>query len=320
MFSLKAIVDYIKLAPKDKPIDKFNILSPLLATGEYITAAKDAFLLFKSSSYGDVLAGKIKPANKNVERAVVAYKDYVSSLAGHDRNLERAQPFSTILLSLESISGNLTAIEDNFQTLFGSLSKDGADVPMRASSLVVIGYLEQSNAFAMWLSGLVEHMTAEQDDMIPPFRTKELVSKASDMGEFASFNLNKWNFKTKGFLSEITEMQHKGADLTLQAEDGEWIDQYAHNNQFTPVEQELMTASLRSPIMMLITWNHVRLQDKIDLLSSRKDWLTSKVILEQSRMRGMDPNSPEYKRLKTATDKYSAIASKYEQKIERMRA
>lgn len=320
MFSLKAIADHLRAAPKNKSVDRYNILSPLLATGDYITSTKEAFTLLRTSPYVAVLTGRDKTTNKNVEKAVFAYKDYVKNLSSQEQTLEKAQPFASILLALESIAGNITAIEDNFQNLFGSVSTEAPETSLRSSSLVVIGYLEQANAFATWLGSLIEHMSAEVGDMIPPFHSKELLTKAAIMADFAVFNLHKWNYKTGGLLNDLKDMQRKGSDLTLQTKDGDWIDQFAHDSQFTPMEQELMTASMRSPIMIALTWSHVRLQDKIELLTSQKDWLTSKIILEQSKLRGMDPESPEYKRLKKATDRYSSMVSKYEQKIERMRA
>ena len=316
---VKNIADHFRSAPKAKPDDHYGLLSPLLATGDYIASVKQLYSLFKDSIYVDFMSGKIKPVNASVEKAVMAYKDYVKGLPSHEQSLEKAQPFSTLILALESISGNIHQIEDHFQELFGSIKLEEPNTNLRSSSLVVIGYLEKADLFSTWLSLLIEHMTAETGDLIPPFRTKELMDKTPESAEFATLNLHRWNYKLEPLLKEIKEMQHKGSDLALMAEGGSWIDDFAHDSQFTPTEQDLMTASLRSPMMMFVTGGFVLIQDRIELLSTRKDWLTSKLILEQSKLRGMDPDSPEYKRLKKATEHYSNLVSKYEQKIERMR-
>ena len=317
---VKNIADHFRSAPKVKTVDHYGILSPLLATGDYVLSTSELYAMFKTASYTDLVKGRIKPSNNLVEKAIIAYKDYVKGLPGREQSLEVKQPFSTILLTLESIGGNINQIEDNFHSLFVATNNNAPEVTLRSSSLIVIGYLEKVDNLTTWLGNLAEHLTAETGDMIPPFRTKELLGGAVEAGEFSTFNLYKWNFKQEPLLNEIKEMQRKGSDLTIQADNGTWIDEFAHDNQFSSMEQTLMTASLKSPIMMAITWGIVRTQDKINLLSSRKDWLTSKIILEQSRLRGLNPESPEYKRLKKATDHYSNLVSKYEQKIERMRA
>ena len=320
MSIMKAVADYFKSATKTDGVDRYGILSPLLATGDYVTSTQQLFTVLEGSAYKDLVIGKIKSANVLVEKGVSAYKDYVQSLPTQDRERERAKPFSTITLALQSINGNIAQIEDNFQAMFGDLNKEAPEQSLKSSSLMVMGYLEKSENFATWLCVLVEHLTAKDGDMIPPFRTKEMQSKARDAGTFAGFNLNRWSHNRETLLGEIKEMQKKGADLPIQAQDGTWIDDMVHDNQFSPVEQDLMVSAMRSPVLMIMNWGLVKTQNKIDLLEGRKNWLTSKIILEQAKLRGMDDMSPEYKRIKSATDHYADLVSRYEQKIERLRA
>lgn len=314
---VKAVADFFKSSPKNEATDHYGILSPLLATSDYISTVSSMIKIIKDTPY---LKGSVKAPNKYVENGIQAYKEYVKDLPSYEQSLEKSKPFSTILLTLESITGNLTQVEDSFQMLFGVDKNSKPEQTLRSSSLVVIGYLEKTNSFITWLSSLVEHLTVTDNEMIPPFRTKELLAKTTEMVEFSTFNLHKWHYKKQGLLSEIKEMQRKGSDLSVQADNGQWIDEFAHDTQFSPMEKDLITASLRSPIMIALTWGQVKAKDKIDLLTSRKDWLTSKIVLEQSKLRGMDVDSPEFKRLKKATDHYADLVSRYEQKIERMRA
>lgn len=317
---LDEIVGFFKSAPKDAPSDRYGILSPLLATGDYVNSTTDLVALFHNSVYSDLLLGKTKAPNKLTERAVAGYNTYLKHLPSHDREREKQQPFSTIDAALQAISTNIVRIEDNFQNLFGTFDENHPEQSLKTSSMIVIGYLEKADGFATWLGNLVEHMTAKEGDMIPPFRTKELVEKAPEAAEFAGSNLNKWNPVHSGFLTEITDMQKKGIDVSIQSSDGTWLNDVVHDDQLGMTDKDLMVAALRSPITMIITKGLVRTQAKIDLLSSRKDWLTSKIVLEQSKLRGMDESSPEYKRIKKATDHYADLVSRYEQKIERMRA
>lgn len=314
---VKAVGDWFRSSPKNEATDQYGILSPLLAASDYISTVSSMIKVIKDTPH---LKGSKKVPNTYVEKGVQAYKEYVKDLPSHEQSLEKSKPFSVILLTLESIAGNLTQIEDSFQLLFGAIANNKPEQTLKTSSLIVIGYLEKTNNFVTWLSSLVEHLTVDASEMIPPFRSKELLSKAPEMAEFSAFNLNKWNNKKQGLITEIKEMQRKGSDLVVQTDSGQWIDEFASDAQFSPMEKDLITASLRSPIMIALTWGQVRAKDKIDLLTSRKDWLTSKIVLEQSKLRGMDIDSPDYKRLKKATDHYADLVSRYEQKIERMRA
>jgi hypothetical protein len=319
MTMVKAVGDYFRTAMTADKDDRYGILSPLIDTGDFVTTTADMFKVFDGSVYADMVTGKTRPTNKHGEVAVKAYRAYCKDLPSQEQRLENARPFSTILQALESISGNISAIEDGFTSYFGSLSASKPESTLRASSLVVLGYLEHADNFATWLTNLVEHLTAMDGDLIPPFRTKELLNKSDAASEFATNNLHKWSYKSGGLLNDVRQMQSKGKDLSVQAQTGEWIDQYAHDEQFSAGEQELITASLRSLPMMAITRGVVKTQNRIDLLTTRKNWLTAKIVFEQSKLRGMDANSPEYKRLKKATDHYADLVSKYEQKIERMR-
>lgn len=316
---VKLVADHFKSATTTQSVDRYGILSPLLASGDYITSTQEMYTLFRNSVYADLMTGKVKTDNGHVLKAMEAYRDYVKALPPHEQSEEKVEPFSTIIAGLNSISGNISQIEDNFQSLFGDITQDQPETSFRSSSLVVIGYLEEADSIATWLSNLTEHMTADADEMIPPFRTKELINKAKEASSFIAFNLNKWNHQRGSFLIEVKEMQAKGSDMAVHT-DGMWIDQFAHDNQFSPIEQNLISASLRSSIMIAMTRGHVKTQEKIDLLTSRKDWVTAKIVLEQSKLRGMNSDSPEYKKLKKVSENYTNLVSKLEQRIERMRS
>ena len=304
---------------KERQDDRYGILSPLLATSDYLHAAADLTGTIKDSPVLEVLRGKTKPSHKYTEMALKAYQDFVKDLRPEFESNEKKQPFSVISLILDSIIGNIQQIEDNYQGLFGEVGEQTPEQCLRSSSLLVLGYLEKSDQFATWLSSLIEHLTASESDLIPPFRTKEMIKYSEELASFANDNLHRWNPRSDGLLSEINEMQRRGSDVVIQSADGEWIDEFAHDSQFSPMEDTLITASLRSPILWIRTRGYVKAQDKIDLLNSRKEWLTSKLIFEQSKLRGLAEGTPEYKRLQAAVHFYADAVSRYEQKLERMR-
>jgi hypothetical protein len=319
MSFLSAIVDKFRSAPKDHKTDRYGILTPLLANGEVVAATIDMCNVLKASQYADMLRGRIKPTSNHAEKSVQAYNEYVKHLSGSVQSMERAEPFSMIVQALDNIRQNLMSVEDNFQNLFGSVDMSSPETTMRTSSMFVMGYIEKSENFCTWLASFIEHLTADSKDLIPPFRTRELLGKADLAAKFAYLNLTKWHPKHGGIQAEIKTMQAKGADLPIQTATGEWVDQFAHDSQFNSDEQELMAASIRGTIMMMIDMGTVRTQAKLDLLEARKEWLTSKVIEQQAKSRGLDESSPEYRRLKKITEAYASRISKHEQKIERLR-
>lgn len=318
---VKSIADFFRSAHgvEAKPVDRYGVLSPLMATGDYVKAAQDYFkILISDKKIGQRLIGR-EAGDQHLAKAIDAYKLYLHGLPAHDQAMERQVPLSTVLLALETISGNIELIEDHFNELFGALVSGSGEASIRSSSLVTIGYLETADAFTVWLGRFAAHLVFEDDATVSPFWTKEMLVNAQAMGEFVGNNLNKWSPRYKGLLEEIKAMQRKGSDVSIKTGE-QYMDEFVHDNQFTNAEQVLMTASLRSPIMWLIDNRLAAHQQKLELLTTRKDWLISKIALEEARIHGMDPSSPDYKRLQKATDHYASLISKYEQKIERMRA
>jgi hypothetical protein len=280
---------------------------------KYLTLLKKDPLIF------DLVSGRTKPVNKYQEKALVAYKDYVKTLSGHEQSLEKKDPLSSVLMTFENILKNIDQIEDNFSLLFKSMTGDNADITVRSSSLVVVGYLEAADNFSTWFGHLAAHLRANQDDLIPPYWTKELDNESKVSAKFASDTLNRWNPSHKGLIQEVLSMQKKGTDVAIKT-GNTWLDEFIHDNQFSDTEQDLMSRALRNPIMMFASGHIERHQRKIDLLNSRKDWLVAKVAMEEAKLGGMGEDSPEYKKLKKAIDHYATLVTKYEQKIERMRA
>ncbi len=317
---VKSIGDFFRSSPPSNttPLDRYEILSPLLSVQEYVDKANMLMLLLTgSTTISDLCSGRKKTDSKVVNSGIEAYKDYVKGLSHHEQSIEKKSPFSTIISVLQASKNNLDQIENNFTQLFNIQNASIDETNLRSSSLVVIGYIETVSDFCTWVSSLARHLTADDHEMIPPFETKTLILKSGNFGSFASFTLSKWTGNS--IIDDVKSMQKKGSDVAIKTGD-EWIDTFMHDAQFSPTEQDLMSASLRSPMMMRISSSIAHQQAKLDLLSNRKDWLIAKISLESEKMRGLDPSSHEYKKLKKATEYYSNLVSKFEQKIERMRA
>ena len=167
----------------------------------------------------------------------------------------------------------------------------GDENSIKSSSLIVLGYIEMVNDFMNWLSHLSAH-AVDDTDLIPPYWTNKLGANAKAMGSFVGNTLNKWNPKHKGLLETIVRVQTMGSDVTIKTGD-HWMDDIVNDNQFTLDQQDLMSASIRNPVLRYIDRRIVQHQHKIELYSSRKDWLIAKVALEERRLAGLDPASPE---------------------------
>jgi len=319
MAIIKSVVDFFRNSGgESQKIDKYGILSPLMAASDYIDATKKLYgIVLSSPDTVALIAGKTEPKSKYQGKAQEAYKAYLTGLPAHDRSREISSPLSTIRDTIDYASGNIALIEDNFEGLFGTVV-DGDASTIRTSSLIVLGYLEMVNDFMNWLSQLSSH-AMDDTDLIPPYWTNKLTTNAKLMGEFVGNNLNKWNPKHKGLLETVRHVQKMGGDVTVKTGDN-WMDDIVHDSQYTVDQQELLNASIRNPVLWFIDKQIVRHQYKTELYNSRKDWLVSKVALEERRLAGLSPDSPEYKRLKKIVDNYASLVTKYEQKLERMRA
>lgn len=316
---VKTVSDFFR-GTTNKKIDRYGIITPLMSAEDYI---EKTGTLFDQGDWthqvADILTGKTKPANVKAEKAIQAYKNYISGLPSQEKSQESSRPLSTINQTLTIIHDNLMKVEDNFTALFGSDVEGVDEAALRSSSLVVIGYIETATDFCAWVGSLIAHATADESDPITPFQTTNLLNQAKMFGDFAGFNLVRWNSKGSGLLGAIKDMQKRGADIALKTGDS-WMDQFVGDSAFSPIEGEMMTAAIRSPIMMAITGRVALHQWWIELLTHRKAWMMSKIIFEQAKMTRMDPESAEYKRLKQVTEKYGALVTQYERKIERSRA
>ena len=322
MSIVKTIGDFFRSAPKDKPttIDRYEILSPLMSAQEYAQRSLELVTLLQSDTeVMDILSKKVSSKNKHVETGVLAYQSYVKDLDHNGKKFESKKPLESVTETLTSILTNLNHVENHFPSIFGGNTGDIDEENIRTSSLIIIGYIEVISEYCTWIGTLIRHITADEHDLIPPFETKSLTVNTKRMAEFSDFNLGAWNGAHDGILTAIHDMQKKGADVAIKSGDT-WIDQFVHDAQYSHMEQTMLHASLRHPVMMLITAAGLWQQYWVDLNTSRKDWLVAKIALETERLRGMDTDSAEYKKLRKATDKYAELAAKYEQKIARQRA
>lgn len=298
--------------------DRFDILTPLTETIDYLEKTKAYLKLFQTNTkIALLLKDKTIHANAYQDKAKAAYQLYIHALASHELSMERQVPLSSAQAAIDAILGNLELIEDHFQQFFGDAIKDPTS--MRTSSLVVIGYIETAKAFGTWVTQLTNHFVPNDDGNITPFVTKELLDKAPIAGQFVSRNLGPWTPRYKGFLTLLSDLQKKGADVVIRSEDT-WLDSFINDKQFSSTEQSLIVAGFNNPILSWATGRMVKQQEQLQLEQYRKDWLISKIAMEEYKTHGLDPASAEYAKLKKAIDYYSSQVSKQEYKIERLRA
>lgn len=324
MSVVKAVGDFFRGGMEGKlhPVDKYNIVTSAMSTAENLQIAiRYIAAIQKQPELLGLFTGKEGRAiSLHHKQAVEAYKNYTRGLTNAGREAERKGVFQSLVIGLDLIAKNLGSIEDNYNVLFGAMDEEKTEAVLRSSSLLALGYMDLADTTVAWISHLFSHLTADNDKaLIPPFWTNDMLGKAGLVGEFVGNNFDRWNPGHNGFLYQIRELQRKGADVAVNSGMG-WIDDFVHDNQFTPTEQHLLTSALRNPILMGSTGYMARYQRKLELYQTRKEWLTAKVALEEAKLRGMDQASPEYIKLKKVVDNYANLVTKYEQKIERMRA
>ena len=296
--------------------DRFGILTPLTETIDTVEKTQTYLKLFMTNNkVALVLRDRTHHVNSFPDKAKTAYQLYLKALSQHDLAMERQVPLNTAVVALEAIRGNLELIEDNFQKLFGETIKDPS--AMRTSSLVVIGYIETASAFVNWITQLTNHLVPEQGETITPFVTKALLDNSENAGRFVSNNLGQWSPRYKGFLTFIGDMGKKGTDVVIKSGDN-WLDSFVTEKQFSSTEQSLIIAGFSNPILSWATGRMVKRQEQIELETNRKNWIISKIAMEEAKMHGTDPSSPEYAKLKHAIEYYASQVSKQEQKIERL--
>jgi hypothetical protein len=297
--------------------DRFGILTPLTETIDYLEKTKTYLRLFQSNTkITFLLKDKTVHHNAFQDKAKNAYQLYLRSLAPHDLAMEKQVGLSSAQAAIDSILGNLELIEDNFQKFFGDALKDPTS--MRTSSLLVIGYIQTANAFGNWVTQLTNHFVPDDDSNITPFVTKELIDKAPMAGQFVSHNLGPWTPRYKGFLTLLNDLQKKGVDVVIRSDDT-WLDSFINERQFSSTEQNLIIAGFNNPILSWATGRMIKQQEQLELAQYRKDWLISKIAMEEAKMHGMNQTAAEYAKLKRAIDYYSSMVSKQESKIERLR-
>lgn len=297
--------------PEEATTDRHEILLNLMRAQQYHEGAMKLLNLVKNN-YGD-------KKTKYSEIAMKAYHEFSKKLPSSYSNMGLKDPFSDLIEVMESVSVNLEAIEENFPTLFVGREGKIDDGDLRASSLVVMGYVQMVEDLCTWTKILLEHLTAEANDTIPPFRTKYLTTHADRMASFATFNLTSAKSKGSRVIETVRTMQAKGVDAALKNGDI-WIDSFVHDSQFSPMEKDMITASLLPFTMTFIHTYASVTKWWIDWNTANRDWLTAKVLFETEKLNGMDPSSSEFKRLKHAVDHYSDLISKYDQRLERARA
>ena len=301
-------------------LDKYGILSPLMSAQEYAEATKKLLgVVSTNDGYMAKLAPKFVATSTVDVQTQVAYRSYLKGLANRDIDIEKHTPLASMVLGVTNVAANLSLVESKFNTLFGDGNDKIDEADIKLSLLIIVGYIQKATEYCAWIGQFVAHLSYDGNASLTPFETISLAKDAERFGDFTSFNLSVWNPHHGGILNTISTMQKRGVDVAIKA-GGAWIDTFVHDGQFSSGEQDLMTSSLRNPILIILDASNRATQSRINLLTSRKDWLVAKTVLESDRLRGLDPQSAEYIRLSKIVDKYADLVSKYEQKIERARS
>lgn len=303
---------------KQDNANRYNIMAPLLATESEVAAALDLIRTMNRSGAFTYLSGKSGgEASGPKFEAYKAYHEFLRQIGSNLKTMEYARPFEAVNRTLQTIQFNLNAIQDNFVPLMGSFNKDldGA----RISSFVVLGYIQAATTYATWVSQMAAHISPDDDSGVAPFWTKQIHTGALAAAQFSIDNFVRWSQPKGGLIGDLRLIQKQGLDATI-ASGGKTIDSFMNDSMFAPAHQTILKAGARSPVMMWMTRSDRSFLDDLEAIEAKRQWLISKVAIEEAKAAGMDPNSAEYKKLRKAIDFYANEINKKSQKLERMRA
>jgi hypothetical protein len=312
---LRTTVQSVSKEDRDAKYQKYGVSQELVGLADLAESVSLAIDQLQSDpTVRAALLSATRAHSTRTDAAPNLYFKYVKYLGGGIRNNELREPLSTLEDATKVAIANMKDVERNFTALLDSLFT--TDAEFRTSSLIVLGYLDQTRMFLEWVSKLYGVLTTPDTGSISKYTLSWLEDSAEKVSAYVTSNLTTWT--AGGILKAVRRLQQRGLDVPVVTGD-QYIDDYVEQNQFTAPELQLMGSSMFSPIMAV--HNHIlEFQDylhKVDL--ARRDWLRAKIDYESRRIRGMDPQSPEAVKLHRVIDNYANMLSKYEQAVERYR-
>lgn len=296
--------------------DEDNQFDPLSFRDLVTTLAASTQALsdfYKLPTVANLIKQKLENPSLDAFRFDKAYLLYTSNLESGLRRSENSSPMSTVAAALSAATLTLAKVESNFSTIFDS-SASIATPELRVSQAYVIGQVRLIHRLVKWATYMSNMVTTPKDDgdAVPMYQINSAIGEAPYLGKVAVAIIATPNT----LINTITSIRRSNKDVAL-ATDGHTLDNFIRDDDVSGAVQVAMGNFLPSPTLAFGKWRISRERAELDELKYIQNWLRNKISLLQLDMARTDPNSPEYRKLKSYVDNYMQDLARTDKEIMR---
>ena len=291
------------LGLKPDAIQKLDVLSRIESLSTLSTSMADVFNNPKTVAKLQLALRAPKGSPKTILSFQEVYRVYISDLSSALRSAEHASAFSTIGRSATRLNAGLIALGKAFATIF---DEDGSEIDptsLNVSQAMALGYLDNAQTFLTWTSYVLNMGLSDLPGSaeVPPYQEEWAMV---NLGSVVKFVTSLFNLLPKTtIVDQIQKVRSTNRDAAL-ATNGNTLDQYASENDYTGGETVSLDGFMRSPALMIgqkrINWE----RSQADQLKQLQNWLRNKITLLQLNLARTNPDDPTYRHTQKLVENY----------------
>lgn len=241
---------------------------------------------------------------------------FTNGLPSRYQSEERHNPLSLVPKVIAIYQEDINALRKNFDAVFGpATTAELALSDMRMSTAYAFGYMETIVSFIKWVLFIVDRAGPSVATR-PPYQMIWLQNQTPSIAASVTNVL----MRHGTVVDEINRIKKSGNDVLVVSEDGETVDGYANDSDFTPDQLRALSGFIRSPSMMIGAWLASRRAERYKNLVYMRDWIAARTSILTMDLTKHDENSPEYQRLAKIIANYQVEQSRYDRDISEMDA
>ena len=256
------------------------------------------------TSIGSDLAKEITKDRSNFNE----YMKFKSALSNKASSMESKSAYSSILLSMRSAANLLEDLDKHLNEYFEF--KRITVLNMRLSHAVISGVLNSCAGLCTYGRYMMSYLSLKHTgiEKTPPYRTEYLEKNADTVAYIVSGFVDKSGILD--YKNIIQSMKKAGKDVPLVDNKGKpqlevmGVSSALGRNGSFIVQQSIVGVPLFRGIGEFI--NVIR-KSMSNYLRQEEDWMRSHVTILVAELNGMDPNDPEYIKLKKVVLRYENI-------------
>lgn len=241
---------------------------------------------------------------------------FTKGLPARFQSAERRDPLSAVPKAIAAFQADINDLRKNFDAVFGpSTEAELALSNMRMSTAYAFGYLEGIVNFTKWVLFIVDRAGPAVATR-PPYQMVWLKNQTPAIAAEVANVLTRHGT----VVGSITRIKKSGNDVMVVSEDGEAVDAYSSDSDFTPVELQALSGFIRSPAMMIGAWLASRRAERYKNLVYMRDWIAARTSILTMDLTQHAEGSPEYQRLAKIIANYQVEQSRFDRDISEMDA